>query len=215
MRTTGSRRDRTWKLLQEKGIELLFKCGYEKMNIRMLAREVGMQGGSLYNYFDSKEDFLTMIVCEIMENLLSSLQEALEPLTDPVKRASRFTEVMVIWHTEHRKEVYVAHMEVRNVAEKRYEEYADLRRAFGGILREIIEDGNRSGVFHVEDVELTSLAILTMLTGISGWYREKGRLSKEKLARRHVEIVLTILQADRAAGTPGSRPLSGRVSASQ
>jgi len=193
MRTLGSSRDKTWKTIREKGIELLSLHGYEKMNIRLLAREAGLQGGSLYNYFNSKEDFLSMIVCEIMENLLDSITAELEPLRDPVERASRFTHLMVIWHTEHRKEAFVAHMEVRNVSTERYEEYAELRRAFGTILKKIIDDGNARGDFRVADVETTSLAILTMLSGISNWYREHGRRSKEELAREHVAIVLKIL----------------------
>jgi len=198
MRTSGSSRDKTWKTIREKGIELLSLHGYEKMNIRMLAREAGLQGGSLYNYFNSKEDFLSMIVCEIMENLLDSITEELEPLSDPVERASRFTHLMVIWHTEHRNEAFVAHMEVRNVSTERYEEYAELRRAFGTILKKIIRDGNARGDFKVADVDTTALAILTMLAGISNWYREHGRLGKEELAREHVAIVLKILGCEPA-----------------
>lgn len=189
-RISGSSRDKTWETIRRTGIDLLYQHGYEKMSMRLLAGECGLQGGSLYNYFSGKADFLSMIVCEIMENLIDSITAELDKETDPVAQAARFTELMTIWHTRHRKEAFVAHMEVRNVSPERYEEYTGLRRAFSARMKQIITAGCEDGSFEVNDVAVMALAILTMLAGIPNWYRTRGRLSSEQLAAEYVVIVL-------------------------
>lgn len=198
MRTAGSKRDTTWPVIREAGIKLICAYGYDKTNIRLLAREAGLQPGSLYNYFNSKEDFLSMIVCEIMEDLLRLITQALEECRGPVERVKMFTHVMALWHAQHRKEALVAHLEVRSVSKERYEEYADLRRAFGKILTEIIQDGVNRGDFEVVDVQITCLAILTMLASIPTWYREKGRLTGEELAAQYTYLTLSLLNSKKS-----------------
>ena len=48
----------TWRTIQAAGERLLFKHGFEAMNLRQLAAESELKTGSLYNYFDSKSEFL-------------------------------------------------------------------------------------------------------------------------------------------------------------
>jgi AcrR family transcriptional regulator len=196
MRTIGSKRDTTWPVIRDTAISLIHEHGFDGMNVRLLASEARLQAGSLYNYFKSKEELLSMIVCAIMEDLLENITSRLETCDTPVARLTCFIDVMVTWHTEHRKEAFVAHMEVRNVSENRYDEYVGLRQSFRTILQKILEDGERSNDFVVRERDITCLSILSTLAAIPNWYRESGRLSPADLVDWHVRAFFNLLRAE-------------------
>lgn len=193
MRTVGSKRDTTWPVIRNTAIQLIHKLGYDGMNVRLLASETNLQPGSLYNYFKSKEELLSMIVCAIMEDLLEEITSRLEACSTPVERLRCFIDVMVMWHTEHRKEAFVAHMEIRNVSKDRYEEYVNLRQSFRTILEGILSDGGKAGVFAIDDLDITCLSILSTLAAIPNWYRENGRLAPADLVRWHIAAIFRMI----------------------
>src|ERR1019366_5553005 len=55
MRKPGSKGAETLRNLRTAAIQLLSEHGYGAMNLRMLAKKVGIQASSLYNYIDSKQ----------------------------------------------------------------------------------------------------------------------------------------------------------------
>ena len=57
--------------------------GFERMNLRKLAKESGIQAGSLYNYFSSKDEFLYKVICDIMSDLLEDIDENLKGVNKP------------------------------------------------------------------------------------------------------------------------------------
>lgn len=211
MRTVGSKRDTTWPVIRDTAIQLIHKLGYDGMNVRLLASEANLQPGSLYNYFKSKEELLSMIVCAIMEDLLQEITSRLELCATPVDRLKCFIDVMVMWHTEHRKEAFVAHMEIRNVSKDRYEEYVDLRQSFRTILEGILTDGGKAGQFAIDDLDITCLSILSTLAAIPNWYREKGRLTPVDLVRWHIDAIFRMIGAPAVAPATARKPRAARA----
>lgn len=171
------------------------------MNLRRLAADSNLQAGSLYNYFKNKDEFLSIIVCDIMNELLSQLTESLEGVEGPEERLRKFIEVMVIWHTRRKMEAVVSQAEIRSLPKGQYRELNAMRKQFELILRDIVDDGVRAGVFHVSDTKVTVVMILNMLISIASWYRPNGRLSPEELLAQYVDVVFHILD-HRAARAP-------------
>jgi AcrR family transcriptional regulator len=213
MRTVGSSRDKTWPVIRKTGINLLFKHGFEGMNLRLLASESGLQAGSLYNYFDNKPDFLATIVCDIMKELIEEISEALEGLQDPEERLRNFIKVMVVWHTKRKKEAVISQSEIRSLPKGHFEELLRLRKEFEFILRKIIGDGVKKGVFRVSDQRLVVIAILNMLTGIAGWYKAGGRLDVDTLVNEYTDMVFRMLSfaAELQAARGGRRRVGQAV----
>ena len=71
-------------------MRLLFKHGFEAMNLRQLAADSGLKSGSLYNYFDSKSQFLAMILCDTMETILADLDKTVAPIEETRARLHKF-----------------------------------------------------------------------------------------------------------------------------
>ncbi len=195
MRTIGSSREVTWPAISNAGIELIYRHGFEAMNLRDLARDAGLKGaGSLYNYFDSKEDFLFRIMCEIMDEILVELEDNVGPVEGVVERVKAFVEFHVRWHTTRREETFISHMEMRSLPQARYRAYVALRKKYETFVAKLISAGCRSGDFSVPDVHILTQSILSMLTSISNWYRVGGRVSQKRLIEIHQQVVLAMLQ---------------------
>lgn len=196
MRTVGSTREVTWPAIRKAGIELLYKHGFEAMNLRELANEAGLKGaGSLYNYFGSKEDFLFRIMCEIMEEILVELETHVGPVEGAVKRLEAFVEFHIRWHTTRRQETFISHMEMRSLPPDRYRHYIGLRKKYEQFVTKLIAAGCRSGDFSVPDQHIATQSILSMLTSISNWYHVGGRVSQKRLIEMHQLMVLAMLRS--------------------
>lgn len=168
--------------------------GFERMNLRKLAKESGIQAGSLYNYFSSKDEFLYKVICDIMSDLLEDIDENLKGVNKPAERLQVYVRTMVWWHCERRKEAYISHREFRSLPESGYEEVRLLRKRFEMILGEIIHDGIETGDFEVAYPDVTVIAILNTLTSISTWYRPGGPKSVEQLADAYEDLIGHMLQ---------------------
>lgn len=196
MRTVGSSREVTWPAIRQAGIALLYRHGFEAMNLRDLAHEAGLKGaGSLYNYFDSKEDFLFRIMCEIMEEILVELEQNVGAVEGEVERMKAFVEFHIRWHTTRREETFISHMEMRSLPSARYKTYVALRKRYENFVARLIAAGCKSGEFSVPDAHIFTQSLLAMLTSISSWYRVGGRVSQKRLIEIHQQMVLAMLRA--------------------
>jgi AcrR family transcriptional regulator len=200
MRTVGSSREATWPAIRKAGITLLYRHGFEAMNLRELAREAGLKGaGSLYNYFGSKEDFLFRIMCEIMEEILVELEEHVDPVQGVVERVKAFVEFHIRWHTNRREETFISHMEMRSLPAERYKFYVGLRKKYEAFVARLIVAGCKSGEFSVPDVHVLTQSILSMLTSICNWYHAGGRVSQKRLIEIHQQMVLAMLRLEKTS----------------
>ena len=166
MRTVGSSREATWPAIRKAGIKLLYRHGFEAMNLRELATEAGLKGaGSLYNYFGSKEDFLFRIMCEIMDEILVELEDNCRAGRRSCIARRAFVEFHIRWHTGRREETFISHMEMRSLPPERYRHYVGLRKQ----LRSVRDEDHRRPAARaatLPSATRTSLtqSILSMLT---------------------------------------------------
>lgn len=203
MRTPGSSRETTWPVIRRVGIELLHEHGFERMSLRQLASAAELQTGSLYNYFDTKQAFLFRIVCDVIEEVLADAQAAIAPLDDPVEQLEEFVQVLVAWHTERRKETFIAVMDVRSLEPEEYLHYHNIRANFDLMLTEILDAGKDQGRFAIVDSGLVAIGIMSLLTNICRWYRPDGRLTADVIAERYTEMVLAMVSAKKTTRRSG------------
>lgn len=200
MRKAGSSREATWPMICRAGVDLLYRHGFEAMNLRELAKAAGFRGkGSLYNYFESKEDFLFILMCDVMEEILRDLESNVGPVEGPLERMKAFVRFHIEWHTARREETFISHMEMRSLKPEHYATYIALRKRYEQFFADIIVAGCRSGEFRVSDVPVIVQSTLSMLTSVCNWYHRGGRVSQEELVAIHVRMVLAILNVDAVA----------------
>jgi AcrR family transcriptional regulator len=184
----------TWPGIRKAAIQLLYSVGFDGMNLRELSGMVGLQAGSLYNYFATKEDLLFRLISELMDELNSQLEAAVAEDDDPVEQLKRIIEILVIRHSKRRKEVYIGHIEMRSLTKDRYKVYVEKRDRTEQIVHSVLAAGINAGKFSVPDAKIAVMAIFTMVVGIADWYRPNGRMSVQELTDTYTEMILKLLQ---------------------
>ena len=180
-RTTGSHSDITGPRIREAALRLFAEHGYAAVSMRQIASDVGVQAGALYNYTADKQSLLAGLMRAHLEDLLAARADQNDG-PDPVARLDGFTRFHVQYHLERPDAVFIAYMELRNLTPENFGEIEALRHAYEDELQGILQDGVAAGVFDVPDPKGVTLAGIAMLTGVTTWYRESGRLSRDEVA---------------------------------
>lgn len=194
-RKAGSQGAATAQAIRQAGLELIFEHGYEGMSLRDLAQRVGLQPGSLYNHIATKQALLFDLVREHMNTLTAALDQALAGIEGPLARLDAFLAFHLRYHLTRKVEVFVNNSELRSLEPANHAAIMALRQGYEQRLSAILAEGSALGLFVVEDVPVTTYAILAMLTGVTAWYRPGGRLDAEAIVAIHRRLVLEGLRA--------------------
>jgi AcrR family transcriptional regulator len=203
-RTIGSHGPKTMEAIRKAGLRLIFEHGYAAMSLRQLAAEVGIQSGSLYNHISTKQELLFVLVRDHINELLRQLDRALQGKQGPADKLRAFVAFHVSYHMTRKREVFIANSELRSLEPKNYQEIVALRGAYERRLAEILTEGVTEGEFEVVDIQVATFAILSLLTGLTAWYRPGGRLTKEAIVAAHEKLVLSGV-------SPGATPERART----
>lgn len=195
-RTTGSDGGRTEAAIREAAINLIARFGYEAVSMRQLAAEVGVQAAALYRYFPNKEELLFTLMREHMEELLESWKKARPAASDPRKRLAAFVRNHISFHVLRRHSTHVSNMELRSLSRDNLSHILRLRGGYEKELRQILREGAEAGTFRIDDVGLTAIAIIQMITGVIVWFRPDERLSVEEVAQTYLTMTMRLTGAE-------------------
>ena len=62
-------------------------------------------------------------------------------------------------------------------------------------MKTILSDGHASGDFRLPDVRVSTMALIAMLNGVLTWYREGGRLSRDRIQRIYWNMAKRMVRA--------------------
>jgi len=187
-RKTGSHGDITGPKVREAALKLIARHGYAAVSMRQIAREVGVQVGALYRYTPDKQTLLFELMRGHMDTLLEARAAASTP-DNALLKLDHFTRFHIRFHHERPDTVLVAYMELRNLTEENFTKVERLRRQYENVLGDILERGVAQGAFVIEDTKITTLAIIAMLTGLTTWYRDGGRLALAEIEQIYITMV--------------------------
>ncbi|HRO14512.1 MAG TPA: TetR family transcriptional regulator [Paracoccus sp. (in: a-proteobacteria)] len=179
-RTTGSRAEITGPLIRRHALRLFARHGYAAVSMRQIAAAVGVQAGALYTYTPDKQALLADLLRQHMELLLGAWQD--RPDDPPLARLERFVRFHIDYSLDHPDEVFLSYMELRNLDPRHHAEIAILRHRYEDALEGILRAGQAAGQMALPDTRLAAMALIAMLTGVTNWYREGGRLDRARVA---------------------------------
>jgi TetR/AcrR family transcriptional regulator, cholesterol catabolism regulator len=174
-------------ILQEAAC-LFREKGYMASTLRELAKRSGVQGGSIYYHFTSKQEILYQIMDYTMKNLLFNLKESIKGEKDPVEKLKKAIRFHIEYHVKNPDETHVTDSEIHSLTKGKYDRIVRKRRSYEKIFLQILEEGIKSGVIVINDVKLAAIAILQMCTGISYWFKENGALTVEEIADEYISF---------------------------
>lgn len=188
-RKTGSHSDITGPKVRAAAERLFARHGYAAVSMRQIAAEVGVQAGALYLYTPDKQSLLAGLMRDHLEALIASWK-AQTPASHPHDRLRQFVHFHIGYHIDRPDAVFIAYMELRNLEPDHFAEIEALRRRYEAELEAILREGQAAGVFELADPRLASMALIAMLTGVTNWYREGGRLSRAEVEELYADMAL-------------------------
>ena len=156
--------------------------------MRQIAAEVGVGAGALYLYTPDKQTLLFDLMHDHMTDLLAAW-EAVDKGEAPQEHLQAFVSFHIDFHIDRPDAVFLAYMELRNLSAENFATIEALRRTYEDQLQGILSEGQASGDFRVEDARVTTMALIAMLAGIHVWYRDGGRLSRDRIQTIYRELV--------------------------
>jgi len=84
---------------------------------------------------------------------------------------------------------------LRSLEPDHFQKITSLRSDYEERLRHILSSGLKTGAFTAIEPSITAMAILSMLTGITNWYKPGGRLSLDDIETYYSRLVLRAVGA--------------------
>ena len=194
-RKAGTTSQDTEARIFQSALTLFAQYGYAAVSMRHIAREVGVNQAALYHYTPTKQDLLTGLLTRHMDALIAAWGNEDAP-DDPKAALEHFTRFHIRYHMHRPDEIFLSYMELRSLEPENFNAISRLRQRYEDTLRNILSDGLQQGVFTMIDPAITAMAILSMLTGITTWYKPGGRLSQDEIETYYCTLSLRAVGAE-------------------
>ncbi|HYI15826.1 MAG TPA: TetR/AcrR family transcriptional regulator [Thermomicrobiales bacterium] len=169
---------------------LFSERGYRSTSIRDIARELDLQGGSLYAHISSKEDVLWEIIARVAESFYAAVRPIAESDGSATERLRGMIHAHVGVVVNELARAAVFFQDWRHLSEPRKGEVLALRDGYEALFRLTIADGVASGELADRDPRLASIFVLTALNGIPGWFRADGERTADDIADELATMIL-------------------------
>ncbi len=133
-------------------VRVFAKNGFYNSTISQIAKEAGVADGTIYIYFKNKDDILIKVFEEAMSVILTTLNEKMKEVDDPVEKLRIYIENQFELATNYPDLAEVIQVELRQSAKFMKEYTNEPFRKYLNIIKDIINEGKEKGIFR-EDVD--------------------------------------------------------------
>ena len=169
------------QILQEIA-QLIFENGYEKTSIREISKSLNISKPGLYYHFESKQEMLFAIIDDFMDKTLVLLHEAIERYQTPHERLYAFIQNHIQSFVKYPAQTKVVIYEIHSLnavnskkLKKKQMEYLQVLKK--ELIAIMAEAGSEM------DISATTFCLMGTLNWIIQWYKPKGRVGPDQLAR--------------------------------
>jgi AcrR family transcriptional regulator len=182
---TQTRKDQIYEVAER----LFSERGYHATTIREIARELQIEGGSLYSHITSKQDLLYEIVLRGSEQFLGAARAVIAaggPAREQLRSLMR-QHLSIMARSTSRAIVHFH--EWRHLGPERRAVIKARRDEYEGYVRQIVRTGVANGEFAPSDERLISLHVLSLLNWTYQWYTPGGTWNAHELADHFYELL--------------------------
>lgn len=97
------------------------------------------------------------------------------------------------WHAEHYRIGRIVQYEFGHLTPAHQEVVLALRKEIDGVVRDVLVRGSRDGIFDVDDVSATALALTSLCVDVARWYEPGIRRTPEQIAASNAILGLRLV----------------------
>lgn len=189
--TTSRREEEIWDTAER----LFSEQGYHATTMRQIARQLGLEGGSLYAHIESKQQILSAVVARIGDKFLEAMEDVATTDVPPKEKLRMAVRTHVRLVAENMDAATVYFHEWRFLETHHQESVLARRDTYEGYFRRIVAEGMEAGVFRNVSPKFASILVLSVGNWLYQWYDPEGSLSPEEIADRFTDMILEGLEA--------------------
>ncbi len=180
----------TKNLIRGAARRLFAEHGYNGVSMREIAQHVGKQPGGIYNHFPNKQAILVDLMQENLRRAHEAVIATIDDRLSPAERLECFVRSHVLHNIENPDDIFIAYMELRSLEPEGATHVSKERNGYEAALRAILDDGAKSSVFKLSDPAIHARSILSMLGGVTVWFRQSGPQSSADVVECYVQAAL-------------------------
>ena len=169
----------------------LFKHkGYERTTVRDLASEIGIQSGSLFHHYKSKEAILLAVMEETIVLNTALMQAALSQAADPREKLLALIRCelqSILGETGEAMSVLV--YEWRSLKPDSQAHILALRDQYEQLWLDTLEQARQQGMVKTDPFVLRRF-LTGALSWTTNWYKPQGEISMEQLAEDALRLAI-------------------------
>ena len=169
-------------------VEVVWRKGFAGTKLSDIAEAAGIVKGSLYHYFDSKEEIYARLVNNV--RALFEGEADLDTSGTAVERLEQFVRSRVDVILQHPLEIALLNRDLVRMKGTIGDWAREGPKKNFAVIRKIILQGQKDGSFRAADPDLVSSMILGVLAHVPNWYHRDHPSQPEELMREVLEYVL-------------------------
>jgi AcrR family transcriptional regulator len=183
--------------------KLFTRKGYDRTNMRELAKACDMSAGALYHYFGSKEEILYSIINSATSQQASSIEDYGNELAT-AKPAAALVELMrkfYEWHDDNQDITLFTYQETKNLPTNAQQDIFSSEARILTVFEKLLVRGVEQGEFSIDDPGLIAhdIVVLGHAWALRRWHLRK-RWSFQTYLKEQTDAVLRAVMVDNKAG---------------
>lgn len=128
-------------------VSVFAKNGFYNSKVSEIARAADVADGTIYLYFQNKDDILISLFEEEMASILSKMHAVIDSETDPAQKLAKFAQAHLSLVQERQELAEIIQVEIRQSSKfmKEYKNAPFLQ--YLNLISEIVREGQAKGVF--------------------------------------------------------------------
>jgi AcrR family transcriptional regulator len=176
--------------------KLLEQRGLEAMTMEEIATAAGVAKGTLYLYFQSKDDLIQAMITQVGENILRDVESSLQAQGTPAERLIRMVSVLLEYLNRERLLFPIYARELlrgkRDSREGFWRHYQETEERFLTLLTSLFAEGIAAGQFIPANPRLLTYLIRGLVRATSYYQRDERQAD---VAEEALPVILTLLSS--------------------
>jgi len=197
-----------YKVIVEAAVKVIAENGYHCSQVSKIAREAGVAEGTIYLYFENKEDILISIFREKLGELISTAPKRINHIENSFEVLANLIHLHFHTFQNNRKLAQVLQIELRQSDKSVRKGIAEVIREYYLLIEKVVLEGIQKGYFHAGlDPKIARKIIFGSMDEVATcWVMSSRRYSLLHLA----EQVYTLL-AQALSGKDGYDPFPEKL----
>ncbi|KGI81936.1 TetR family transcriptional regulator [Actinopolyspora erythraea] len=175
---------------------LFAEQGFETTSVQQIVDAAGVTKGAMYHYFGSKDDLLYEIYARVLRVQMARMEQAADSSESVERRLRAVAADVVVTTVAYLDDTVIFFRSMHLLHPDKQAEVRAQRRRYHERVRQLIEEGQRTGVFRTDrSPELVVDFFFGAVHHLGTWYRRDGPMSGQQVGEQFADLLLDALRA--------------------